>query len=329
MKSKHKSVVLSSEAQKYLATIEVDTTRANAEHAIRAFAAFRASQRPRVRLRELNMDVLDNFNAWLSRHDYAKTSRRTFVAFVTEFLRYAVDQEWIPPSFSLERATYRIRKAQKRDGAKYPIPKFDPALPRVLVYYDHLPLPAGDTPAEKRERLGILRGRAVMHTLYASAGRVSEVAGLMRKDVQDGRRGEAEIVGKGDKPRVLYLTPDARSAIGAYVRARADTDEALFIQHTRKYGTPLSRFMIWKIVRRAGDACGVKNLSPHDFRHYRASQMLQLGAPIEAIQEILGHADIGTTRRVYAHYSKPKAREIFEQHTISAADAATQLEAAE
>jgi len=64
------------------------------------------------------------------------------------------------------------------------------------------------------------------------------------------------------------------------------------------------------------------DVSPHDFRHFRARQMLEQGAPLEAIQEILGHSDIGTTRRVYAHYSKPSIRSIFERTTLSPEEAA-------
>lgn len=328
MTPKHKSVVLTEQAQKYLATIDVAATRANVEYALRAFYAFRAGQKPPVAFRDMNMDVLDDFNGWLKHKSYADTSRRTFIAFVTEYLRYAVDKEWLPPTFSLERATYRIRKAQKRDNARYPVPKFDPALPRVIAYYDALTLPDGDAPAERRARLNLLRARAVMHTLYASAGRVQEIALLTRKGVQDGRRDKVQIIGKGKKPRMIFLTDDALRALRAYLDARADACEPLFIQHSHAYGTALSRFMLWKIVSHAGKACGIAHLSPHDFRHYRASQMLDAGAPLEAIQEILGHADIGTTRRVYAHYSKPKVQEIFARFTLSADEALARLDEA-
>jgi integrase/recombinase XerD len=81
--------------------------------------------------------------------------------------------------------------------------------------------------------------------------------------------------------------------------------------------------MLWRTVKQAAKQLGI-DVSPHDFRHYRASQMLQQGAPLEAIQEILGHSDISTTRRVYAHYSRPSIRAIFEKTTLTPEQAASQ-----
>jgi integrase len=78
--------------------------------------------------------------------------------------------------------------------------------------------------------------------------------------------------------------------------------------------------MLKRTVREAAKKLGM-DISPHDFRHYRASQMLEQGAPLEAIQEILGHSDISTTRRVYAHYSRPAIRAIFERTTLTPEDA--------
>lgn len=329
MKAKHKPARLSPHALKFLDTIEVPTTRETNAFALKAFYAFRAACSPPLSWSNITIDVLDDFNAWLVRHKYAPTSRRTFLACVIEFLRYALDHEWLPKNFSLERATYRIRKSLRRASNQYPIPKFDPALPRVVKYFDNLPLPSDEECATDRklrlEKLNILRGRAMMHTLYASAGRVSEVASLTRKNVQDGRRAFAEIVGKGDKERILFFTADMQSAVREYLVARADDAEPLFIRHSKGYGKSLSRSMFWKIVSGAGKKCGIQKLSPHDFRHYRASQMLRDGAPLEAIQEILGHADIGTTRKVYAHYSKTEARDIFNRYTVSASDALNKM----
>jgi integrase/recombinase XerD len=85
--------------------------------------------------------------------------------------------------------------------------------------------------------------------------------------------------------------------------------------------------MLWNTVKTAAHSLGM-DVSPHDFRHYRARQMLEQGAPLEAIQEILGHSDIGTTRRVYAHYSKPAIRTIFERTTLTPQEAAQSSEAA-
>ncbi|HZQ07651.1 MAG TPA: tyrosine-type recombinase/integrase, partial [Anaerolineae bacterium] len=121
----------------------------------------------------------------------------------------------------------------------YPIPRPDPALPQLIQYYDELPLPEGEAESVRRKRLQIYRSRAFVHLLYSSAGRLAEVAALDRKDVADGRRKEVIVTGKGDKERFIFITPEARAAIQAYVTERKDTFEPLFISHGRDYGKRL------------------------------------------------------------------------------------------
>lgn len=274
---------------------------------------------PAFTLNLLSTDVLQDFQTWLGKNEYSRFSHKTYLASVVAFLSYALSKDWLPDSFSLERARAKLKQVTRR-GA-YPIPRPDPALPRLIRYYDELPLPEGETEKSRRQRLQILRSRAFVHLLYSSAGRLAEVAALNRKDVADGRRKEAIVTGKGDKERFIFITPEARGAIAIYVSERKDTFEPLFISHARNYGKRLSHEMLWRTVSRAAKQLGM-DVSPHDFRHFRARQMLEQGAPLEAIQEILGHSDIGTTRRVYAHYSKPSIRTIFERTTLSPDDAA-------
>lgn len=267
----------------------------------------------------IDTDVLQDFQAWLGKNEYSRFSHKTYVASVVAFLNYALSKDWLPGTFSLERARAKLKLVTRR-GA-YPIPRPDPALPRLIRYYDELPLPESGSEKARRESLQILRSRAFVHLLYSSAGRLAEVAALNRKDVADGRRKEAIVTGKGDKERFIFITPEARAAIAVYVNERKDTYEPLFISHARNYGKRLSHEMLWRTVSRAAKKLNM-DVSPHDFRHFRARQMLEQGAPLEAIQEILGHSDIGTTRRVYAHYSKPSIRTIFERTTLSPDDAA-------
>lgn len=262
----------------------------------------------------IDTNVLLDFQTWLGKSNYSRFSHKTYLASVVAFLNYALSQDWLPTTFSLERARAKLKQVTRRSA--YPIPRPDPALPRLIRYYDELPAPEGDSIKERNKRLQILRSRAFVHLLYSSAGRLAEVAALDRKDVADGRRREAIVTGKGDKERFIFLTADARAAVAAYVAQRHDSFEPLFISHGRDYGKRLSHVTLWKTVRDAALKLGM-DVSPHDFRHFRARQMLEQGAPLEAIQEILGHSDISTTRRVYAHYSKPAIRTIFERTTLS------------
>lgn len=296
MKPKYRPVPMDPRARKYLDTLkESPRTQTSAEMAIKAFNSFRRwfkkdstdSTPTPLRLGDLDNDILVDFNAWLRDLDYSAFSRDNYNALVRGFLAYAQEMEWTNPKFSLERAKYRLRLTKKKKKRSYPIPKVSRLFARALTYYDTLELPEADTPTNRRLRLDILRGRAVHALLYASAGRVSEVASLMRKQVQDGRRCEAEIVGKGEKERFLYFTDDALRALRVYLAERQDKFEPVFINHKREYGKPLSRQMAWHIVHSAAESVGAGKVSPHDFRHYRARQMLKEGAPLEAIQEIL------------------------------------------
>lgn len=271
----------------------------------------------------IDTNVLQDFQAWLGKNKYSRFSHKTYLASVVAFLNYALSKDWLPAAFSLERARAKLKQVTRRGS--YPIPRPDPALPRLIRYYDDLPVPDGENEKARRQRLQIMRSRAFVHLLYSSAGRLAEVAALNRKDVADGRRKEAIVTGKGDKERFIFITPDARAAIAAYVNERKDSYEPLFISHSRDYGKRLSHEMLWRTVSRAAKKLNM-DVSPHDFRHFRARQMLEQGAPLEAIQEILGHSDIGTTRRVYAHYSKPSIRTIFERTTLSPDEAGRSAE---
>lgn len=277
-------------------------------------------------LDSIDTNVLQDFQSWLGQNNYSRFSHKTYLASVVAFLNYALSKDWLPATFSLERARAKLKQVTRRSA--YPIPRPDPALPQLIRYYDEMSVPEGETEKERRKRLQTLRSRAFVHLLYCSAGRLGEVAALNRKDVADGRRKEAIVTGKGEKERFIFITPDARAAIAAYVNQRKDSYEPLFISHARDYGKRLSHVMLWNTIKTAAKKLGM-DVSPHDFRHFRARQMLEQGAPLEAIQEILGHSDIGTTRRVYAHYSKPSIRTIFERTTLSPQEAAKIAEANE
>jgi len=259
-------------------------------------------------------NVLETFHRWLTEQKYSKFTIRTYIAAASAFLNYLLSHELLSPTFSMEKAKAKLRRPAKR--LPYPVPVPDPELPRIISYYDELPLPEESSRRAYLEKLRILRSRAIVHTLYASAGRLAEVSTLDRKDVADGRRSEVLITGKGNKQRFIFLTPEAQQAIAAYVAARQDNYQPLFISHGRDYGARLSKVSVWYTVKQAAKALGM-HVTPHQFRHFRARQMLDEGAPLEAIQDILGHADISVTRRVYAQYSKPSIRDIFARATLS------------
>ena len=251
----------------------------------------------------LEDDVLEEFYYWLSEEYESQQTARTYLSAVRRFLSWLDARELLADNFQLSKAENRLKAAQgNRKRIPYKHKRVDPELPSLISYYDNLKLSEGQGRRARIKRLNILRARAIVHTLYASGGRVSEVASLTREMVLDGRLDEVHLVGKGGQPRVILLTSDAMRAMQAYIAERNDGYAALFISHGRGYGNPLGRGTIWAVVKKAARILGLHHsTSPHSFRHYRATQLLNEGMPLESVQAYLGHQDISTTRKVYAH----------------------------
>jgi integrase/recombinase XerD len=253
----------------------------------------------------LQDDLLVVFFEWLTRsQNYQPRTVAVYLAAVRRFLVWLDAHDYLPPALSVAKAENRLAAVKGKSRRPSEVARaVDPELPRVVTYYDRLPLPP-QSARNRLRRLRLLRDRAIVHTLYASAGRVSEVASLTRAQVLDGRLDEIWITGKGGRDRVILLTPEAQGAIAAYCAERQDSHPGLFISHGRDRGTPLGRWTLWKVVKDAAIALDLyQGTSPHHFRHYRARQLLHEGMDLEVLQAYLGHADIATTRRIYAPYT--------------------------
>jgi site-specific recombinase XerD len=272
----------------------------------------------------LKDDLVLRFHEWMIKRDYAEQTRTNYIAVTKRFLIWLDANDRLPAGFQVGKAVNRLVAARGTRQSAKAGREPDPGLPRIVTYYDSIPLPSPDSPRDRRERLKLLRARAIVHTLYASAGRVSEVASLTRETVLDGRKSEVRITGKGGKDRILLLTKDAQNAIAVYCRERGDKHPGLFISHGRGAGKPLGRGTLWAVVKRAAKALGLyKGTSPHAFRHYRAQQLLHEGMDLDVLQAYLGHADISTTRRIYAPYTAvEKLRDQLETFGRSAREAA-------
>lgn len=147
-----------------------------------------------------------------------------------------------------------------------------------------------------------VRDGAMLELFYACGLRISELAALPVKHVSI-EEGVLRIHGKGDKPRLTPLGRQASERLRAWLAVRmqwARRDEAVFISPK---GKRLSRTTIWRLVKRyARDAGITQNVTPHMLRHSFATHLLDNGADLRAVQEMLGHADIGTTQ-IYTHVS--------------------------
>ena len=160
------------------------------------------------------------------------------------------------------------------------------------------------------------RDRAILEVLYGCGLRVSEAAGLRISHVH-WDEGFVDIVGKGDKQRLVPLGQVAAEAIRAYLPERPEPaarscEDILFLN---RFGKPLSRVSIFKLVKDQAMAAGIqKEISPHTFRHSFATQLIENGADLRMVQEMLGHASILTTE-IYTHIDRSTwHRMVLEHH---------------
>lgn len=183
-------------------------------------------------------------------------------------------------------------------------PKLDRRLPKVLRrdQVDAL-LRTPDT-----DGLG-LRDRAILELLYASGARVSELTGLDLPAV-DLPQGRVRLHGKGDKQRLVPLGEPAVNALRRWLEVRpAGDDQAVFL--TAK-GQRLDRSAVYRMVRAAGMAAGVGHVTPHLLRHSYATHLLEGGADLRSVQELLGHVALATTQ-TYTHVSRAHLRSVYTQ----------------
>ena len=154
-----------------------------------------------------------------------------------------------------------------------------------------------------------MRDFAILELLYTSGMRVSELCQLNVSDV--GER-EIRVVGKGGKERIIPILERTSISLEIYLRTQKSVYQKRPLFLTKR-GNRISRSDIWWICKsRAKGAEILKNVSPHTFRHSYATHLLEKGADLRVIQELLGHASIGTTER-YTHVSKGRLQSSFEK----------------
>jgi len=250
----------------------------------------------------LTTDVILEYRNWLLANR-SRSTVTTYMAAVAGYLNFLDGYDRLPEAVQLGKLQRQMARRQIERNQAENVIDLDLArqdVPKIIDYYDSLPLPVENDPFNRR--LSLLRDRAIVKMLYSTAARISEVVSLNRANVGNGRAAYATIVGKGNKGRTLHIRAYAQEAIVAYLAERGDLNPALFVSHSRNSSSArLSITTVHKVVKRAVNALNLhQSLSAHDFRHYRATQLLRAGMPLEVVQEFLGHADITTTRNIYA-----------------------------
>jgi len=160
-----------------------------------------------------------------------------------------------------------------------------------------------------------LRDRAILETLYAAGMRVSELVGLDRADI-DWDEEQIKLTGKGNKERLAPLGSKAKAALSNYVeqgrpyllQKKEGDNEALFLN---KYGTRLSGRSVRNIINKYVNNVAInQKVSPHTLRHSFATHLLNGGADLRSVQELLGHVKLSTTQ-IYTHLTKEKIKSIY------------------
>ena len=249
----------------------------------------------------LNTDQITQFGTFLKTQGLGPASVNRCISGVKSFYKYCGREFGIAnPMGEIERA------------------KIARKLPKALTISEVISLIES---ARREGNLLSLRDYAMLELLYGSGARVSEIVGLNVADISsaitaDGEIKTLKLKGKGSKERIVPLGEFARKALEDYlIRIRP----SLIAKSTKEHGalflnsrgTRLSRVSAWKVVSESADRAGLKGkISPHVFRHSYATHLLDGGADIRVVQELLGHSSV-TTTQIYTLVTIDKVREAY------------------
>lgn len=271
---------------------------------------------------------LAGYREWLEERGVLETEAVT-PALVAAFAAERASAVPPPASTSLARLQSSVRGLHRflvREGLasadpseRLRPPKAPQRLPKALTVeqIEALLDAAGPEPGDAIDTdILRLRDRALLELLYATGARVSEVMQLDVDDVAGTTHGEVlRVRGKGSKERIVPVGSFARAAVDAYLaRARPELSRRgratprLFLGAR---GAPMSRQGAWNVIQQAADRAGLTaHVSPHTFRHSFATHLLQGGADVRVVQELLGHASVATTQ-IYTHVTVDALRDVY------------------
>lgn len=259
-------------------------------HDVKAFVGFLEGHGITA-LSAVQIHNIVDFLAQLKNEDYATASLCRILIAIKVLFRFLTREKLIPVNISLFIQT----------------PKLWQLIPEVLSYDEVSSLlqqPNPNTPSGARDK-------AILEVIYASGLRVSEVCSLDIYSVDDTF---VRVTGKGSKERIVPIGEHAVEAVDYYLthyRGNFDSEKqlALFVSKT---GKRIDRITVWMMIKKYAKQAGItKNISPHTLRHSFATHLLDNGADLRIIQEMLGHANISSTDR-YTHISRSRLQHAFQ-----------------
>jgi integrase/recombinase XerC len=187
-------------------------------------------------------------------------------------------------------------------------PKLEKHLPQFLTEEETAKLIESAFARDEKDERG-MRDRAILETFYSTGLRISELVGLSIPDM-DFISGTIKVMGKGKKERMVPIGDIAISAIRKYLDKRKKKSEALFLnKNGKRIGARGVRDIVGKYIKTAGIKEGV---SAHTLRHSFATHLLNRGADLRTVQELLGHANLSTTQ-IYTHLTTEKLKSVYDK----------------
>lgn len=279
--------------EKNASTHTVKSYREDLTQAVEFFEQRLATKTPRPA--QLSPRLVRAYLAWLSEQNYARSTIARRLAAVRSWCRYLCREGQLSTN-----------PAQGLRG-----PRLEKKLPEIIGQPEMgqlLEAPTGDAPLT-------LRDRALLETLYSAGLRVSELVGLNLDDL-DLAGGLATIRGKGRRERLALLGPPAIEALTRWIESRgavhprAAGQTAVFLN---KNGTRLTTRSVARLLAKYLGRVGMETeASPHTVRHSFATHLLDAGADIRSVQELLGHRSLGTTQ-IYTHVSTQRLRDSYHK----------------
>lgn len=247
-------------------------------------------------------DSVRKYRLFLNRQGLAARTINYHLIALRSFLKYCAKRE----VNALSPEKIELAKEKERD--------LDLISAEELVRL--LDAPAGGEASPEGSDVKTLRDKALLELLFSTGLRVSELCSLSR--YHDWSKDELSVRGKGGKIRLVFLSPRAKKAVKAYLNARTDIDDALFInispsakkQAGAGNSLRIDRRSIARIVKHYAAKAGIdKSVTPHTLRHMFATDLLHNGADLRSVQALLGHANVSTTQ-VYTHVTDKHLKEV-------------------
>lgn len=236
---------------------------------------------------DINQITYEQLKAYLAAQEHLKPSSIGHrIRFIQSFFRWAIDEGYV----------------SKNPTARLKEPKLGSRIPKFLTEDDIETL---------REACTSPLEHALVEFLYTTGCRIGEIATLNRSAL-DMQNGSVIVHGKGDKEREVYFNTKCRIWLKKYLDGRKDKDPALFVTERAPHRMSIAqiRYIIKRISARAGIEA---NVYPHRLRHSYATHLLNNGAPMEAIQQLMGHQKAETTQ-IYAQLSGERRKELYKRY---------------